>query len=77
MVEHVINPKKLVKKITQNNSIIKFDLKNLVDEKSINFQNSVKLYKFSYVFSVNFLSSTMWQLLLQLLTILENFATTL
>jgi hypothetical protein len=74
MVENVVNQKILVLKITQKNSLIKSDLQNLVDEKSINSQNSVKLYKFGYVFLVNFLPSTMWQLLLQLLI---TIATTL
>jgi len=77
MVEHVVNQKKLVLKITQKNSVIKSNLQNSVDEKSVNSQNSIKLYKFGYVFSINFLPSTMWQLLLQLLIILQIFATTL
>jgi len=77
MVEHVVNKKKLVLKITQKNSIIKSNLQNSIDEKSVNSQNSIKLYEFGYVFLVNSLPSTMWQLLLQLLTILQNFATTL
>jgi hypothetical protein len=78
MVEHVVNQKKkFVLKITQKNSVIKSNLQNPIDKKLVNSQNSIKLYNFGYVFLVNFLPSTMWKLLLQLLTILENFATTL
>jgi hypothetical protein len=51
----------MVLKITQMNSVVKSNLQNPVDEKSINSQNSIKLYKLCYVFSVNFLPSTMWQ----------------
>jgi hypothetical protein len=61
MVKHVVNQKKMVLKITQMNSVVKSNLQNPVDEKSINSQNSIKLYKLCYVFSVNFLPSTMWQ----------------
>jgi hypothetical protein len=53
MVENEINQKKLVLKITFKNSIIKYGRQNLIDEKPINSQILVKLYKFYYVFLVH------------------------
>jgi hypothetical protein len=54
MVENAINQNNLVLKITQKNSIIKSDRQNQIDEKLVNSQNLVKLYKFYYVFSIHF-----------------------
>jgi len=52
MVENEINQKHLVLKITLKNLIIKSGKQNLINEKPINSQILVKLYKFDYVFLV-------------------------
>jgi hypothetical protein len=52
MVENEINQKNLVLKITLKNLIIKSGKQNLINEKPINSQILVKLYKFDYVFLV-------------------------